>query len=154
MSTEVKIPQASRDSQPGSRGRGKCPRTWTTTPPRKGIEPCCGKLPFFAEEVATRPSRNQSFGGMRKRRRGGKKTARERIAKLIGANTKEIVSLRLATEERNLAIKGVGAVYRLERRQPHFHRGHRAQSRARYLQAAGEVWLPRTYMRLQKDGAN
>ena len=52
-------------------------------------------------------------------------TAREQVAKLIGAAAREIVFTSGATESDNLAIKGVADAYR-RKRQSHRHLRDRA----------------------------
>src|SRR2546425_12851884 len=76
----------------------------TTPMDPRGLEEM---LPYFREKFGNAARRNHSFGWVAEE---GVETARERVAKLIGATTKEIIFTSGGTESDNLASKRVAEV--------------------------------------------
>ncbi len=65
-------------------------------------------LPYFTQEFGNPGSRNHRYGWASE---AGVDTAREQVAKLLGADEKDIIFTSGATESNNLAIRGAAYMY-------------------------------------------
>ncbi len=105
-------------------------------------------LPFFYQKPGNAASRNHPYGWQAEE---AVDYAREQIAKLIGADEKEIIFTSGATESDNLAIKGVFEMYK--RKGNHIitlETEHKAVLDAcqKVEKIGGEV----TYLKVKRDG--
>ena len=78
-------------------------------------------LPYFTQIYGNPGSRNHSFGWDAEH---GIETAREQVADLIGADSKEIIFTSGSTESNNLAIRGAALMYEKTPAAPGKFRGH------------------------------
>src|SRR6516225_1445181 len=117
----------------------------TTRPDPRVVEEM---MPYFNELFGNAASRNHEFGWVAEQ---ATEQARERIAKLIGANTKEIIFTSGATESDNLAIKGVAEMYR-EKGQPHITAVTEHKAIIDTCKRLEKDGYRVTYLPVQKDG--
>lgn len=95
-------------------------------------------MPYFTEKFGNSASRNHAYGWETEE---GVDLAREQVASIINASSKEIIFTSGATESNNLAIKGVAAMYK--------KKGNHIISAATEHKAVID-----TCMRLERDGCS
>ncbi|MEJ7737703.1 MAG: IscS subfamily cysteine desulfurase [Chitinophagaceae bacterium] len=118
----------------------------STTPCDPGVVEVM--FPYFTENFGNAASRNHPFGWIAEE---AVDYAREQVAKLIGADPKEIIFTSGATEATNLAIKGISDMY--AGKGNHIitaNTEHKAvlDTCKRMEKAGGEV----TYLQVREDG--
>ena len=106
-------------------------------------------VPYFTEKFGNAASRNHSYGWVAEK---AVETAREQIAKLIGASAKEIVFTSGATESDNIALKGAIEMYRSKGNHIiTLETEHKAVlDTCKYLENSGQAEV--TYLKPQADG--
>jgi cysteine desulfurase len=106
-------------------------------------------IPYFTQKFGNAASRNHSYGWVAEQ---AVETAREQIAQLIGASSKEIVFTSGATESDNVALKGAIEMY--TSRGKHLitlKTEHKAVlDTCKYLERSGQAEV--TYLTPQRNG--
>lgn len=106
-------------------------------------------IPYFTQKFGNAASRNHHYGWVAEQ---AVETAREQIAQLIGASSKEIVFTSGATESDNVALKGAMEMY--TSRGKHLitlQTEHKAVlDTCKYLERSGKAEV--TYLAPQRDG--